>query len=387
MKKAALLLFMMILQTTSLFAVSITHGPWISDMDSTSITIMWITDKPGLSWVELAADDGLHFYSQSHAKKYDTLNGRRVVTDTIHRVRIDGLTPDTRYRYRIFTKELLKWTWSDYTTYGDVAASVVYHKDPFTFRTDPVGCQEQTFVVFNDIHQRADYLKQLCTGIDFNQVDFVVLNGDMSNMIDSPDNILKAYLDTCVSIFASSVPIYLNRGNHETRGKHADHLYRYFSTPTAKYYQLKTIGGVDFLFLDSGEDKPDTDIEYGDIADFDQYRIEEAKWLHKLRTEGRVGHRPLIVFCHIPPLASTWHGPMHLRETLVPELNRLPVTAMLSGHTHNYGFDKPNDIIQFPNVINSNMAYMLCKVSSHKLEIESAETNGKNKKHYTLDLR
>ncbi len=377
---------MLVLPAVS-FAIKITHGPWICDMDSTSVTIMWITNKPGMSWVELAPGDSLHFYSQDHPKYYDTFNGRRVVTDTIHRVRIQGLTPNTRYNYRICTKELLKWSWSDYTTYGNVAASVVYRKDPYSFKTDPVGKKDITFFVLNDIHERASYMRELCKEVDFKKVDFVLLNGDMSNLIDSTGNILKGYLDSCVSLFASSVPTYMNRGNHETRGKVADHLYRFFPTPSGKYYQVKTIGGVDYLFIDSGEDKPDGDIEYSGIADFDNYRLEQVAWLKDLQSSGRVGKRPLVVFCHVPPLASSWHGPLHLRETIVPELNKMNVSVMLSGHTHRYGFDKPNNIIKFPNLINSNLAYMLCHVSGNKMEIESAEAKGKNKKHFTFDLK
>lgn len=38
-------------------------------------------------------------------------------------------------------------------------------------------------------------------------------------------------------------------------------------------------GPVCFIFLDTGEDKPDSDIEYSGITDYDRYRTEQAQWL------------------------------------------------------------------------------------------------------------
>lgn len=49
------------------------------------------------------------------------------------------------------------------------------------------------------------------------------------------------------------------------------------------YYYVRTISGIDFLMLDSGEDKPDSDFEYNEIADFDNYRVKEAEWIAPLR--------------------------------------------------------------------------------------------------------
>ena len=379
----------MLLCSLPLFSkgIKITHGPYICDMDSTAVTIMWKTNRPGMSWVELAPEDGKHFYGESRPKYYATTYGRRTTRDSVHQVRIEGLTPNTRYRYRIFTQELTGWRWSDYAEFGEVAASSVYKVDPYSFKTYPTGKRDVAFLVVNDIHERAAYLKDLCKNIDFKKLDFVMLNGDMSQMVESEDNIYKAYVDTCVSMFATSVPMILNRGNHETRGKFADYLFRYFPTPTGRFYQLKTICGIDFLLLDNGEDKPDDDIEYGGIADYDNYRKEQVGWLRGLRETGQIGKRPLIVFSHIPHTTGNWHGVYSLQETIVPELNKLNVSVVLSGHTHQHGFAKPDSIIHYPNLINSNMAYLLCQTKNGKLEVECAEVNGANKKHFTFELK
>lgn len=39
------LLGLLLLLSFSAKGIEVTHGPWICDMDSTSVTIVWVTDK------------------------------------------------------------------------------------------------------------------------------------------------------------------------------------------------------------------------------------------------------------------------------------------------------------------------------------------------------
>jgi len=385
MKKLFIVLFLVL--SVKAYAIEINHGPYICNMDSTSCTIMWTTDKPGMAWVEVAdmADD--HFYAQERQKYFQTLNGRKVVNDTVHQVRIEGLKPGTQYRYRIFTTEATDWTFSDYVTYGRTASSVVYEHDPYTFKTFPSEAKDLHFIVLNDIHERAAFMTDLCKNIDFSKVDFVILNGDMSSRIESQEGLLSGFVDSLVSICATSVPIFMLRGNHETRGKFADYFNRYFPTPSGKCYQLRNFFGVDFLFVDSGEDKPDSDIEYGDIADYDNYRIEQAKWIKHLRETKQFGKNKIVVFCHMPPTLEKWHGPIHLQETIVPELNKLNIAVMLSGHLHYYAYQEPNEIINFPNLANTNNAYLDCYIKGGTLQVETIGLEKNDYHKFTYQLK
>ena len=49
------------------------------------------------------------------------------------------------------------------------------------------------------------------------QTDFVLFNGDMLSFINSEDQLFKGFMDTAVRLFASEIPMYYARGNHETR--------------------------------------------------------------------------------------------------------------------------------------------------------------------------
>ena len=382
-----LLLGLMLLFCVSAKGIKVTHGPWICDMDSTGVTIVWVTDVPGISYVEMATDSTDHFYSKTRKRYYAAEAGRRILTDSVHCVRIRGLKPDSKYRYRVVTQALKDWCNDDWVTLGGLAWSDVWKKKPYEFKTYPAKPREITFLVLNDIHERPQFMKELCKNVDLKKLDFVLLNGDMSNRIRSQKHIMDAYLDTCVSMFATDVPLFFNRGNHELRGEFADYLNRYFPTNNGKYYRLQHVAGVDFLFIDSGEDKPDADLEYCGIVECDQYREEQERWLRSLQEEKKFGKYPIVVFSHMPPTLKNWHGPLHMQETLTPELNKMNVSVMLSGHLHRFDYQEPNEIINFPNLVNSNNTYLLCHIANGKMEVDYVGLTNKEKKHFTFPLK
>ena len=382
-----LLLGLLLLFCVSAKGIKVTHGPWICDMDSTGVTIVWVTDVPGISYVEMATDSTDHFYSKTRKRYYAAEAGRRILTDSVHCVRIRGLKPDSKYRYRVVTQALKDWCNDDWVTLGGLAWSDVWKKKPYEFRTYPAKPREITFLVLNDIHERPQFMKELCKNVDLKKLDFVLLNGDMSNRIRSQKHIMDAYLDTCVSMFATDVPLFFNRGNHELRGEFADYLNRYFPTNNGKYYRLQHVAGVDFLFIDSGEDKPDADLEYCGIVECDQYREEQERWLRSLQEEKKIGKYPVVVFSHMPPTLKNWHGPLHMQETLTPELNKMNVSVMLSGHLHRFDYQEPNEIINFPNLVNSNNTYLLCHIANGKMEVDYVGLTNKEKKHFTFPLK
>ena len=382
-----LLLGLMLLFCVSAKGIKVTHGPWICDMDSTGVTIVWVTDVPGISYVEMATDSTDHFYSKTRKRYYAAEAGRRILTDSVHCVRIRGLKPDSKYRYRVVTQALKDWCNDDWVTLGGLAWSDVWKKKPYEFKTYPTKPREITFLVLNDIHERPQFMKELCKNVDLKKLDFVLLNGDMSNRIRSQKHIMDAYLDTCVSMFATDVPLFFNRGNHELRGEFADYLNRYFPTNNGKYYRLQHVAGVDFLFIDSGEDKPDADLEYCGIVECDQYREEQEQWLRSLQEEKKIGKYPIVVFSHMPPTLKNWHGPLHMQETLTPELNKMNVSVMLSGHLHRFDYQEPNEVINFPNLVNSNNTYLLCHIANGKMEVDYVGLTNKEKKHFTFPLK
>ena len=88
-------------------SVRIAHGPYLQQVSEDGFTVVWTTTVDAAAWVEVAPDDGTHFYAEERPKYYDTHIGKRR-TGQLHRVRVGGLRPGTTYRYRIMQQAVLR---------------------------------------------------------------------------------------------------------------------------------------------------------------------------------------------------------------------------------------------------------------------------------------
>lgn len=187
------------------------------------------------------------------------------------------------------------------------------------------------------------------------------------------------FMDKAVELFASEVPAYFARGNHETRGPFSVYFPDYFPTPTGKLYYSFRQGPVHFIVLDCGEDKPDSDIEYSGLAQFDAYRTEQQEWLKKEIQKEEFKSAPhKVVVIHIPPVGSDWHGPLDIRRKILPVLKNQGITAMISGHTHRYQYIEPqSEEFDFPIIINAHTTSLEVDATSEKMTVIRKDTEGK----------
>ena len=369
----------------------ITHGPWLCDLTSDGVTVVWTTSKPALSWVEVAEDDGRSFYAAEHERRYETVAGRKQAHKTLHSIRLKGLRPGTKYRYRIFSQEVREWKYNDKVCYGDIAASNVYSRQPFAFRTLPASGCDLSFVVLNDIHGRDSILRQLLADAPEHRPDFVCFNGDMLTQIESVSELFDGYLDTAAELLSpAGIPIFATRGNHENRGSASHRYLDYFPTPTGEAYYAFRQGPVFFLMLDCGEDKPDSDIRYYGLAATDAYRTQEAEWLRQVVASDAYREAPLhVVFLHmVPGGKSSWHGEQEIRRLFVPILNEAEVDVMLCGHYHRYGWiDDGSRGTNFPILINSNRDKLVVKADRRGIDLEVIDPAGTTLKRHRIDSR
>ena len=109
MNKINLFFLFCLLSALPLFAqedIKITHAPYLQNLGENEVTIVWTVNKPSVGWVELAPDDGTHFYRTERPKVFNAKNGIKL-TSTVHSVHLKGLEPGTRYRYRVYSQEVL----------------------------------------------------------------------------------------------------------------------------------------------------------------------------------------------------------------------------------------------------------------------------------------
>lgn|SRR5699024_3192068 len=357
----------------------INHGPYLQHVSDSSVTIIWMTNRKGTGWVELAPEDSTHFYFKERPKYYDSDNGLKNVT-TLHKVRIEGLSPGTKYRYRIYSKEVVNRSPGN-IVYNDVAATDVFRKDALMFKTSDPNQKQLSFLMVNDIHERNDVLEKLLKMGSVEDTDLVLFAGDMINNSRTEDQIFDGFMDTSVNIFASEIPMYYARGNHETRGAFASNFSDYFPSPTGNLYYLIRQGPICFVILDSGEDKPDTDIEYGGIdgyANFDYYRSQQAQWLKTAVQSKKFKSAPIkVAILHIPPFGG-WHGETEVNEKFVPILNKAGIDIMLAGHLHRYVYKEPEaGNWEFPIIVNGNNTVLQAKADVQKLDINVINRDGK----------
>ena len=64
MRKILLLLIFISGLSETVKAVKIIYGPYLQMIGETEASIVWVTDKKSLSWVEIAPDDGMNFYAE-----------------------------------------------------------------------------------------------------------------------------------------------------------------------------------------------------------------------------------------------------------------------------------------------------------------------------------
>lgn len=345
-------------------ALKITHLPYIQGLTDSSVTILWTTNRPATGWVELAPDDSSHFYKTERPKFFDSQYGFKRVGN-VHSVALKHLEPGTKYRYRVYSQEVLKHEGVQ-VEYGRTVATGVYRQQPLSFKT-PGPVKILSFAVVNDIHGRNEVLNTLLDKVDLPAMDFVVFNGDMVDNLLSEQQMFDGFMDTAIKRFASEKPMYYSRGNHETRGPFAIEYPVYFPTPTGRLYYQFSRGNAGFIVLDCGEDKPDSDMEYSGIVDMDNYRTEQAEWLKKAVENPEFKNAAYkIVICHMPPFGG-WHGEEEILNKFVPILNKAGAQVMLSGHLHRQVIRKPDQAVHFPVIVNSN---------NNALRVDLNETRG-----------
>ncbi len=319
--------------------------PYLQNLSSREVTIMWITARNCFSWVEYG--DGN--YTSKRAFAYN--NGLIEANNRVNKITLENLKPGTAHKYKIVSTEITGFKNST-VQFGETIAGPM-----LSFTTPAENEEEIKVVIFNDIHDRPQIIPQLLyrhgyTGNE-KDYDFVVFNGDCFDWVSSEQQMVDHLLKPCVDIFGSEVPFLLTQGNHECRGSFSRHIPAYYAYPDNKFYFSFVRGPIHFLVLDSGEDKTDDSVEYGGLAAFDRYREKQARWLEKEIASEAFKKAPFrVLLIHISPYHSgDWHGTTHCREVFGPILNKAGIDLQLSGHTHRYMTHEPDKDHNYPIVI------------------------------------
>ena len=395
MKKIHVLALMIVLWAGTVNAqkpqrAKIVCGPYVQCMTETSFTVIWTTDVDAVAWVEVAPDDGTHFYNKERNKYYDARGNGVFPIGKIHKVVVDGLEPGSTYRYRVMNRGVIAYNGSGNVQYMHGSGTDVYKGEPHKITTFKEDYDTIRFDLYNDIHGKDSLFNRILSGARDNR-DFVFLNGDMTSNISNEELIPKMYLGSAAKSLNGGLPLFASRGNHELRGRDAIKWLNYFQTTTGTPYYSFSIGDFFFVVLDACEDKPDSDIEYSGIVASKPYVERQGRWLKEvIASEECRNAKVRIAFCHVPPESKGWYGAAQMCNILVPPLNEAGFDAMFCGHIHRWRVAEPDGSISnagFPVICNANMERMEVTATEDAIEISTFDTDGKNTHNHTLKLK
>ena len=370
-----------VLYTASAQSYTFNHGPYLQELSEHAVTFVFTTSDKGFSWVEVKPDGG-------EAKRHYTVrNGLRDAYNTFNVIRVENLRPDTRYQYRLCSKQIADF--QPYkVTFGDSIVS------PWRrFSTPDPKATACSFIALSDMHQQPDKLGRLLNQAGVGSADMIFYVGDMMNYYDNEETPFRSFIDKSVELFASEKPFVLVRGNHETRGNMAREYARYVPKSSGKYYGAYRVGDIMFVVLDCGEDKPDDFWVYAGLTDFDGYRTEQAAWFGKLiRSKAYKSAKWRIVMKHFPPLSHMEgdnperHGIQDITDKFLPLYNQAKIDLMISGHTHAYEFMSPDkyDRLTFPVIVNSTESVARIDIDGRTLKAKVTDTGGNTLKEFTI---
>ncbi|MBR5138440.1 MAG: metallophosphoesterase [Alistipes sp.] len=365
-------------------AYTINHGPYLQGLTYDGVIVCFTTSHNGFSKVELR-EKGADQVRECRTSKHGLLEAN----NTHNVIEINGLKPATEYEYRIVSKRVTRFD-PYHVRFGEQVESEWY-----AFRTFDPAATEFSFVVANDIHDKADKLSTLLDVQPLAEAEMVFYNGDIMSYYAREGQPFKSFIDVSVEKFARHKPFAVVRGNHETRGPLA-RTYDDFihNTRDGKYYGLYYFGDTAVVMLDCGEDKDDQHPVYAGLVDFDNYRLEQAEWLRGVvasKAFRKAKHR--IVIMHIPPVTErmaeveynaakvrdllTWPGQVHLGKVILPILNDANIDVMLSGHLHQHMiFPVQSGVVEFPIVVNDNVSSMFVRVNAAGVNVKIVNTEG-----------
>lgn len=215
-------------------------------------------------------------------------------------------------------------------------------RENFSFR--PIKKTDGVRIFYlSDVHSRFEQAEKAAAPYA-DETDLFIMNGDVAE-VEKEEDFLQ------VSIFLGrvakgAVPIVFVRGNHDTRGKLSHFYTDYFPCNGKDTFFTFSVGPIEGIALDCGEDKPD-DYFYGEEYDcksaysginrFAPFRRRELAWL---KERSPLTHPYRLAVSHICPMQTTkrvgceFDIERDVYAAFSEELSRLGVQAMLCGHIH-----------------------------------------------------
>ena len=345
-------MFLQIFLSLLLAAGPLQQGPWVYGARENSVNILWISEKPGMAYVELE-DGTVH---------YETYAGRRIFK-RLHRVKLEGLAPGSVVRYRVCGVDLA----SDDDPYRPVFSGT-YESGWRSVRTFDRKARSCRFSVFNDIHMRTDDYAALAAQVDSAATDFLFLNGDIVSAGNYELDTLVHYALEPLGSLTAGIPVLFGRGNHEGRGNNVELVGDiYPNDDPAPFYYTFRHGPVAFIVFDGGETGQSRSVLFSGKEVYEDYLAEQLKWAEKAVREPAFRSAPMkVCILHIPMIdhedKTDYVIQRWLNVHFMPMLNKAGIDLMIGADLHEFMYCEPGTMgNRFPIIVNDD---------AHRLDVQ-----------------
>ena len=359
------------------WAGGIQYGPWVTESREDRVTICWLSEKPGMAYVELS--DG--------TKVWEIFAGRRIFK-RLHAVQIDGLAPGTELSYRVCGQELVDDSNARNPQFGET-----YEGAWQRVRTFDLEAKTCRFSIFNDIHMQLAEYGALAAQVDASATDFLFLNGDIVSAGNYVADTLVRYELGPLGTLPASLPVLFARGNHEGRGNNPQLVAEVFPNddPAPFYYTFRH-GPVAFIVFDAGETGRKRSILYNGAPVYEDYLNEQIEWAREAMQEPLFSSAPVkICLAHVPmidhPNKDDYHLQRWLNHRIVPMLGDAGIDFMINADHHEFAYYEQGTVGNpFPMLINDDVHRLDCSYESGKLTLTMFNGAGESEFSKVLEL-
>lgn len=288
--------------------------------------IVFTTRIKGTAWVKI---NGVEYC--------DTYAGSKISEETVHKVTVPMSALDGAKSYSIYTKAMfLRGPYS--------ACQGRTLSETYSWRGIDTSDGLQ-YYVFSDSHTQSNAITGAATYFG-DDLDLLICAGDAANWVDRPAD-LAPYLKVVGDVAKGEIPVVYARGNHETKGRIADELYRYVGSVNQKFYFTFRLGNIWGIVLDLGEDHGDDWSEFYDSSRFVAYRDEQTEFLDGVLADAEnefdaLGVDYRIAVCHMPvTFKYREDNNDKLKDEWIERLNQMKLTVMFGGHRHQIMYVDP----------------------------------------------
>lgn len=356
--------------------------PHVQLLNEDALAIVWVTHCNSTGYVTWSQDGW-----KTSSRAWDEEDGLLSANGTIHRASVFGIDPSKPFEYKVHSRA--------FSHFGPYRVSYNGEEETITgkMRAIAPGNKSVSWAMFNDVHENlAVYDKFIAHLSDID--GFCVFNGDIINHVDNADDVVERLVEPFSRISSkTSLPVWYLRGNHETRGAFARNMRDFLALKDGHYFGAATLGGVRFVFLDCGEDKPDASKEYSGLVNFDRYIERQNKWLEKevASPEWKTA-KARVAVRHIPgpltiPHGRGWKHGLKRLDRMDAILKDAGVSLAMGAHLHNWGFHAPIENRPYPLIVGGgpslgrpngkrNATLVKCRFSEKKISVKLLAETG-----------